>query len=258
MNTLIKKSDFIQSLEKGLNVISVFNSSNQQLTLTQVAKAVDLTRANARRVLLTLEHLHYVSSIDGKLFRLTPKVLCLGYSYLSSIPFREFAIPFMEALAAKVNESCSMAVLDEGEIVYVARVQTKRIMSISLAVGSRLPVHATSMGAVLMASMEPKEVDRAVRGYRFEVYTPHTIRNKRKYIERINEVRKKGWAISDQELEIGIRSIACPLKDKNGKTIAALNISGHTSRVTAKEMTTNYLPTLKETVSKIEEALHKL
>ena len=239
-------------------MISVFNSNNQQLTLTQVAKAVDLTRANARRVLLTLQHLQYVSSTDGKLFRLAPKVLSLGYSYLSSIPFREFAIPYMEALAAKVNESCSMAVSDGGEIVYVARVQTKRIMSISLAVGSRLPMHATSMGAVLMASMTTKEVEKAIANYRFEKHTAFTISNKTKYVQRINHVRKQGWALSDQELEIGIRSIACPLKDKNGKTVAALNISGHTSRVTAKEMITKYLPALRETILKIEEALHKL
>lgn len=257
MTARIKKSDFVQSLEKGLKVIAAFDSHHPRQTLTQAAKAVKLTRANARRILLTLEHLGYVSAQDGRLFNLTPKVLCLGYAYLSGLTFREIAQPFMEALADKVNESCSMSVLDGKEIVYVARVHTKRIMTISLGIGSRLPIHATSMGAMLMAGMDTADMQKAVAGYKFVSFTPHTITGRKKFIQHINKVRELGWALSDQELEIGVRSVACALKDKHGRTLAALNISGHASRVSTKEMVENFLPALKDTVSKIEGALDK-
>lgn len=258
MSTAIKKSDFIQSLEKGLKVIAVFDRDHPELTLTQVAKAVDLTRANARRILLTLEYLGYVSCADGKLFKLTPKVLCLGYSYLSSLSFQELAQPYMEDLADIVNESCSMSVLEGKDIVYVARVQTKRIMTIALGIGTRLPVHATSMGRVLIAGMAPGEMEKYIEELDFEAFTPYTLVDKLKFTERVHLVKARSWALSDQELEIGIRSIAHALRDKNGKILAAINISGHASRVSKEEMIERFLPALKETVSKIENALHQL
>ncbi|HAS40249.1 MAG TPA: IclR family transcriptional regulator [Microscillaceae bacterium] len=251
----IKKTDFIQSLEKGLNVITAFDHEHAAMTLTQVAKKLDLTRANARRILLTLEHLGFVSSVDGKLFSLTPKVLCLGYSYMSSLSYRELAQPYMEALAAEVNESCSMSVLDDREIVYVARVQTKRIMTIALGVGTRLPVQAASMGKVLLAGLEQEALQNLIKALNFEAFTSHTLIDPKAFIAHIQEVRQQGWALSDQELEIGVRSVACPLKDKDGKTLAALNISGHASRVTKEEMLDKFLPALQNTVAKIEQAL---
>ena len=254
----IKKSDFIQSLEKGLNVIAIFDSEHQAMTLTEVAKKVGLTRANARRILLTLQYLDYVKYKDGKLFSLTAKVLCLGYSFLSSLSFKELAQPYIQALAMDINESCSMSVLDGKDIVYVARFQTKRIMTISLSIGSRLPLHATSMGRVLMSGLAQNDLEKVLDNLELEAYTPHTITNKQELGDRINLVKERGWALADQELEIGVRSIACPVKDKDGKTIAALNISGHASRVTKEEMIENYLPTLKRTVKEIENALHKL
>ncbi len=254
----IKKSDFIQSLEKGLNVIAIFDNDHQRMTLTEVAKKVGLTRANARRILLTLQHLGYVDYEDGKHFSLKAKVLCLGYSYLSSLSLNELAHPFIQALVKDINESCSMTVLDGTDIVYIARVQTKRIMTISLGIGSRLPVHATSMGRVLLSGLALNDLDKVLDKITFEAYTPHTITNKQELFECINLVREEGWAMVDQEFEIGVRSIACLVKDKYGKTLAALNISGHASRVTKKEMIKNYLPPLKKTVEQIESALHKL
>lgn len=257
MNKEIKKSDFVQSLEKGLNVITAFDMDHEQMTLSDVAKKVDLTRANARRILLTLQHLGYVTSLDGKLFSLSPKVLSLGYSYLSGLPFRELAQPYMQELAKEINESCSMSVLDQSDIVYIARVHTKRIMTISLGIGTRLPAHATSMGKVLLSSLDPMESAKLIGQMKFEELTPFTL-SKNAFIQHLDVVRKQGWAISDQELEIGVRSIACPIRDKKGKVIAAINISGHASRVTLEDLVKKYLSALKDKVEKIEQALVNL
>ena len=254
----IKKSDFIHSLEKGLNVIAAFDAEYQEMTLTEVSKKVGLTRANARRILLTLQHLGYVKCEAGKLFSLTAKVLCLGYSFLSSLSFKELAQPYMRTLAWDINESCSMSVLDGMDIVYIARVQTKRIMTISLDIGTRLPIHATSMGRVLMSGLSPSDLERVLDKIELEAFTPHTITKKQALVKRINLVKRRGWALADQELEIGVRSIACPVRDKDGKITAALNISGHASRVTKEEMIEKYLPPLKKTIEEMENALHKL
>lgn len=254
MEKEIKKVDFVQSLEKGLNVIRAFNVDHVQMSVSDVAKKVDLTRANARRLLLTLQHLGYVTSPDSKLFSLTPKVLCLGYSYLSGLPFRELAQPYMQELAHEVNESCSLSVLDHKDIVYIARVHTKRIMTISLGVGTRLPAYATSMGKVLLSYLDPPESTKLIRTIKFEKLTPFTIAEN-KFPQHLEQVKKQGWATSDQELEVGVRSIACAVRDKKGKAIAAMNISGHASRVSLEDLKTKYLPRLKETTKKIELAL---
>jgi IclR family pca regulon transcriptional regulator len=254
MSKAIKKSDFVQSLEKGLNVIRAFDANDVQMTLSDVAKKVALTRANARRILLTLQRLDYVTSLDSKLFFLSPKVLCLGYSYLSGLPFRELARPYMQELANEVNESCSLSVLDVTDIVYIARVHTKRIMTISLGVGTRLPAYATSMGKVLLSSLDPMDASKLISSIAFKELTPFTL-SKNKFLKHLDEVRKQGWATSDQELEIGVRSIACPVHDKRGKIIAAMNISGHASRVSLEELRVDYFPRLKAKTDRLEQAL---
>ena len=258
MEKKIKKSDFIQSLEKGLKVITVFDSNNEELTLTDVAKKVGLTRANARRILLTLEYLGYVKSRDNKMFSLTAKVLSLGYSFLSSLSFRELAQPYMQQLAAEVQESCSMSVLEDKQIVYIARVHTKRIMTIALGIGTRLPLHATSMGKVLLASKNEQERNTILADCNFESYTDKTITDRNVFLEELQKVCTQGWAMADQELELGVRSIACPIRDSNGETVAALNISGHAGRVSLEEMKEKFLPALQTTVQKIENALKSL
>jgi IclR family pca regulon transcriptional regulator len=254
MSKAIKKSDFVQSLEKGLNVIRAFDANDVQMTLSDVAKKVALTRANARRILLTLQRLDYVTSLDSKLFFLSPKVLCLGYSYLSGLPFRELARPYMQELANEVNESCSLSVLDVTDIVYIARVHTKRIMTISLGVGTRLPAYATSMGKVLLSGLDPMDASKLISSIAFKELTPFTL-SKNKFLKHLDEVRKQGWATSDQELEIGVRSIACPVHDKKGKIIAAMNISGHASRVSLEELRVDYFPRLKAKTDRLEQAL---
>lgn len=254
MSEEIKKSDFIQSLEKGLNVISAFGFENEQMTITETANKVGLTRANARRVLLTLQHLGYINCTDGKKFSLSPKVLCLGYSYLSGLPFRELALPIMEELTAQLNESCSMSVLDKDEIVYVARVHTKRIMTINLAVGTRLPVYAASMGKILLAGLPENEAIQQIKDMKFEAFTEKTW-TQDQLIKRLPTIREQGYAIADEEIEIGVRSIAGPIKDKNGKVVSALNISGHASRVSVEDLEKEYLPVLKHFSEKIENSL---
>ena len=253
----IQKTDFVQSLEKGLKVLQAFDAEDAEMTLSDVAKKVDLTRANARRILLTLQHLGFVNCRSGKMFSLAPKVLSLGYSYLSSLPFRELALPYMQELTKELNESCSMSVLDQMDIVYIARVQTKRIMTISLAVGTRLPAIATSMGKVLLAGLKQEEVEKKLASIEFEAFTPKSL-TRTDFLNQLEEVRAQGWAIADEELEVGVRSLAVPVRDKNNKIIAALNISGHASRVSVEDMKNSFLPALQRTVSEIEKALNLL
>ncbi len=250
----IKKSDFVQSLEKGLKVIHAFTDEETELTLTEVAGIVGLTRANARRILLTLKHLGYVSCPDNKYFRLTPKVLSLGYSYLSGLPFRELAMPYLQEVTHKVNESCSMSVLDGHDIVYVARVHTERIMRMALAIGTRLPVYCTSMGKAMMAHLPERKLKNLFDELDFQQFTPKTL-SKTEIKEQLGLVRKQGFAVADEELEIGVRSIAVPIFDHSGDAVAAINISGHASRVTIEEMKSQYLPVIRAAVDQIENAL---
>lgn len=259
MEQEIKKSDFVQSLEKGLNVIRVFDQDNTRMTLTEVAKRVDLTRANARRILLTLQFLGYVkSSVDGKYFSLSPKILDLGYSYLSSLGLPEIAKPYMEKLAAQVQESCSLSTNEGHDIIYIARVQTKRIMTISLGVGTRLPIHCTSMGRVIVSQMPSEEREKLMDKIELKAYSSKTITNRALWKKEIMKIKEQGWGLVDQELEEGVRSIAVPIIDSRNCTIAALNISGHASRVSVEEMINRFLPQLQDCADKINLALSKL
>src|SRR5262245_27969029 len=203
-------------------VIQVFSRERPALTLSEVARLTDMTRATARRILLTLEKLGHVRS-DGRLFSLTPRVLTLGWAYLSSLNLWEVAQPLMEDLVSETGESCSAATLDLPEIVYVARVPTGRIMTISLGIGARLPAHCTSMGRVLLADLDGQEFERYLAGEPFDRYTKHTIVGPERLRVEIAKVRRQGWAFVDQELEIGLRSIAAPIRGSDGRTIAALN-----------------------------------
>lgn len=245
-------SDFIQSLERGLAVINSFSSEHRAQTLSEVAQRTGLTRATARRILLTLAELGYVSQ-TGRLFSLTPKVLDLGYSFLSSLHVVELAQGPMERLVEAVKESSSMSVLDGPEIVYVARVPTTRIMTISLALGSRLPAYPTSMGRVLLAGLPDDEFDGYLAGTDLAALTPHTVTDKRKFRSLIGRVREEGYALVDQELEEGVRSIAAPISNDRGRVIAAMNVSGHASRVSVQRMRAEFLPRLLEAASEISE-----
>jgi IclR family pca regulon transcriptional regulator len=244
----------LQSLERGIAVIQIFSSGRPALTLSEVARLTGITRATARRILLTLEKLGYVRS-DERLFSLTPRVLALGWAYLSSLNLWEIAQPFMEQLVEKTEESSSAATLDLPEIVYVARVPTRRIMAISLSVGSRLPAHATSMGHVLLADLHSDELERYLANEPRERYTEQTITDADALRAELANVREQGWSFVDEELEIGLRSIAAPITGHSGRTIAALNVSAAAARVSIDEFHERFRPAILETTSLISSSL---
>jgi IclR family transcriptional regulator, pca regulon regulatory protein len=248
--------DFVQSLERGLAVIEAFSAKNPRLTLSEVARTTGLTRAASRRFLLTLQQLGFVDS-DGREFFLTPRVLRLGYTYLSSTPFWDLAQTHIEELVDRLHESSSISVLDRDEIVYVARVPTKRIMTISLNVGTRLPAYPTSMGRVLLAGMTDDQLDGYLKRVTLEPLTDHTETDPSAIRDAIIRVREQGWALVDQELEDGVRSIAAPLIGSNGRVIGAVNISAHATRSTLDTLRKQFLPVLMETTSKINEDLSR-
>jgi IclR family pca regulon transcriptional regulator len=222
-------------------VIRALSAPGPGRTLADVARATSLTRAAARRFLLTLERLGYVRS-DGRLFSLTPRVLELGYAYLSSLELPELAQPHLQALVERVHESSSVSVLDGDDVVYVARVPTAaRIMTVTISVGTRFPAARTSMGRVLLAGLEPAEL--AAR----DVPPPLG--------EELQRVREQGWALVDQELEQGLRSVAAPIHDAAGAVVAAVNLSTHASRRTVEEIRDDLLGPLRETAARIEADL---
>ena len=245
---------YVQSFARGLAVIRSFSAQSPRQTLSEVAGRAQLTRAGARRILLTLQTLGYVQS-DGKLFRLTPRILDLGFAYLSSLPLWNLAEPVMEELVGQIKESCSAAVLDGTDIVYVLRVPTHKIMSISLGVGSRLPAYCTSMGRMLLSALTPEAMMKVLQASERTVRTRFTVTDVDELAAKIAQVRQQGWALVDQELEEGLVSMAAPVTDRAGQTIAAINISGQANRTSAKVMQETMLPLLLATAQSISTRL---
>ncbi|TAM92848.1 MAG: IclR family transcriptional regulator [Jatrophihabitans sp.] len=252
-DTPARNSEFVQSLERGLAVIRAFDDEHPELTLSDVARTTGLTRAAARRFLLTLVDLGYVRT-DGRLFALRPRVLELGYAYLSSLGLPEVALPHMEALVAQVHESSSLCVLDGADIAYVARVPTRRIMTVAITVGTRFPAYATSMGRVLLAGLTPEALDAHLRDVELTELTPKTITRPDRLRAALSRVRAHGYALVDQELEVGLRSIAVPVH-VDGRVVAALNVSMHASRGSSDAARRQLLPLLRETAGAIDADL---
>jgi IclR family pca regulon transcriptional regulator len=248
---------FVQSLERGLTVIRAFDAEHPQLTLSEVARATRLTRAAARRFLLTLVDLGYVST-DGRLFGLTPRVLELGYAYLSSLTLAEVAEPHLERLVAEVHESSSMCVLDGDDIIYVARVPTSRIMTVSISVGTRFPAYATSMGRVMLAALPEDQLEAYLARVDFRPPTPRTITTPPALRSELSRVRGRGWALVDQELEDGLRSVAAPVRDGSGRVVAAVNLSAHASRTSLESLRHDLLPHLLDATARINADLRSL
>jgi IclR family transcriptional regulator, pca regulon regulatory protein len=246
--------EFVASLARGLAVVRAFSRDAREMTLSEVAQKTGLTRAAARRFLLTLEALGYVA-IDGRRFRLTPKVLDLGFSYLSSMDLWDVAMPYMEEVSATIHESCSASVLEGCDIVYVARVPTKRIMSVALSIGARLPAIATSMGRVLLAQQDDESLARHLATCPIRRHTAHTVTDAADLREILRTVRRQGWCLVDQELEEGLISIAVPLRNQRGRVLAAMNVSTHASRTAAAEVASGYLPVLQHAARRIAAAL---
>lgn len=241
---------FVQAFARGLRVIQAFDGRARELTLTEVAEAAGLTRAGARRILLTLEHLGYVR-LDGRAFSLTARILSLGYPYLTSLPFWNFAEPVMEGLVQQVHESCSAAVLDGTEIVYVLRVPTQKIMAINLSIGSRLPAYCTSMGRVLLAGLDAAEAHDVLKRSDLRALTSRSETRITRLRAIVDDTRTHGWALVDQELEEGLISLAVPIVGASGRTIAAMNISGQANRTPAAEMKKRFLGPLQAAARRI-------
>jgi IclR family transcriptional regulator, pca regulon regulatory protein len=249
-----RPAHFVQSLERGLEVIRAFDADHPQLTLSDVARSAGITRAAARRFLLTLAELGYVRA-DGRWFSLTPRVLELGYAYLSSLSLPEVAEPHLERLVADVRESSSVSVLDGADIVYVARVPVSRIMTVAINVGTRFPAYATSMGRVLLAGLPPEALDAYLADVRLGRLSRHTMTSPTDLRAELEQVRRQGWAMVDQELEEGLRSVAAPVRDRLGRVVAAVNLSTHASRTSLEAIRRHLVPPLLETAARIEADL---
>jgi IclR family pca regulon transcriptional regulator len=246
--------NYVQSFARGLQVIRSFSATAPRQTLSEVAAATGLTRAGARRILLTLQSLGYVET-DGKRFGLTARILELGFAYLSSMPIWNRAEPVMEALVRQVKESCSAAVLDGTDIVYVLRVQTHKIMRINLSVGTRLPAYCTSLGRMLLADLDDATVRERLEASDRTALTRYTITDVDTLVTKVAQARRQGWCLMNQELEEGLISIAAPVTDRNGRIVAALNISGQANRTSAKVMQETMLPGLRAAAAEISRLL---
>ncbi|WP_405645203.1 IclR family transcriptional regulator C-terminal domain-containing protein [Streptomyces sp. NBC_00019] len=246
--------EFIESLARGLTVLTAFGEGRASLTLTEVAKATGLARATARRALITYEHLGLVTATPHRTFTLTPRVLSLGFPPLSRTSLPEIATPHLAGLTSRIHESASVAVLTPPgeEIQYTARVATNRVMSVNLTVGTRLPAYATSMGRVLLADLPAAE--RTLGELR--PLTSRTLTDPRALAQALTDVRTQGYALVDEELEEGLRSIAVPVRDRTGRVVAALNTAMHTTRRTPAECVTDLLPELRATATAIERDFH--
>ena len=237
--------NFMTSLARGLAVIQAFSQRRHHLTISQVSTTTGLSRAAVRRCLYTLSKLGFAGSDDNRHFFLRPRILALGHSYISSMPLATAAQPVLEHISHLLHESCSIATLDGVEIVYIARANVTRIMSIDLGVGSRLPAFCTSMGRAILANLPPEELESVLARVEFKRYTERTITNPAKLTQALRQIRRDGYSIIDQELEHGLRSMAVPIQNPGGKVVAALNIGAHAQRVSIQEMQTKFLPHLR-------------
>ncbi|MFZ6776261.1 IclR family transcriptional regulator domain-containing protein [Undibacterium sp. Ji83W] len=234
---------FMTSLARGLAVVRAFSDSRKPQTIANISQKTGIPRAAVRRCLHTLRELGYV---DAELnnFSLRPKVLTLGYSYLSSTPLTVSAQPYLNNISRSLNESSSLAVLDDDEVLYVARAATSRVMSVALNTGSRLPAYCTSLGRVMLAHLSPDELDKYLGRTRLRPMTENTIVNQKRLREVLVGVRQAGYAINDEELELGLRSIAVPVRGASGTVLAALNVGAQASRVSVKQLENEFLPVL--------------
>jgi IclR family transcriptional regulator, pca regulon regulatory protein len=249
-----RNGDFVRALDRGLAVIRAFGQDQERLTLSEVARSTGLTRSAARRFLLTLVELGYVRS-NGREFSLRPRVLELGYAFLSGMSFLEVAQPHVEEMVTALQESATVGVLDGDEVVCVLRVPARRIMIVAIAVGTRLPAYATSMGRVLLAGLEPEEFERYLDRLRLEPLTSHTVSDVDELRTVIVQTRERGYALVDQELEEGLRSVGVPIRDPSGRVIAGLAVPAHASVQSMDDLRAVLLPRLRATAEQMEADL---
>lgn len=237
--------NFMTSLARGLAVIQAFSDGKRQFTNSQLSAKTGLSRAAVRRCLYTLMKLGFAASDDSRHFYLSPRILALGHSYISSMPIASAAQPVLEHVSRQLHESCSIATLDGLDIIYIARASVTRIMSVDLRVGSRLPAFCTSMGRVLLANLPPEEQEACIARIDFVSMTERTVRSPEKLRQILKLVRRNGYAIVDQELELGLRSMAVPIQSPAGRVVAALNVGAHAQRISIQDLQVRFLPHLQ-------------
>jgi IclR family pca regulon transcriptional regulator len=249
-----KSGEFIQSLDRGLSVIRAFSNERDMLSLADVARLTNLSRAAVRRSLLTLEALGYVGSRRNR-FYLRPRVLDLGYAFLSSSSAIDVTQDQLRRLSAKINESVSACEYDDGDVVYVARAAAETILPIRLGIGRRLPAFCTSTGRVLISEFSADQLDEFFEKYPREKLSPATITDEAELRDRIAQVREQGWSLNNQEVDMGARSIAAPVVGADGQYLSAVNISVSTSRVSVDQLRDEFLPILLDATAKISADL---
>jgi IclR family pca regulon transcriptional regulator len=246
--------EFLEALARGLRVIEAFGRDRRQLTLSDAARAVELPRASVRRTLHTLVQLGYAET-DGRMFKLTPRVLTLAGSYLLSNPLSEILQPAVERISAEIKEACSTAVLDGDDVVMITHASPNRLMAVSAQIGLRLSAHASSLGRVILAALDDRALDKHLARIKPAKLTPATVTDKSEIRKAILKARHDGYSLVDQEVELGFRSISVPLRRFDGKVVAALNIGIHTERGTPAMMLKTFLPVLTEASNRLQRQL---
>jgi IclR family pca regulon transcriptional regulator len=254
MSKIEKDGDMMGGFAKGLAVIEAFDEDHDALSIADVSRLTGLDRATARRCLLTLLKGGYAST-DGRLFTLTPRVLRLGYAYLAAAPLPRRLQPFIERLSETTKESASAAIMDGSDVIYVARAAQKRVMSVALNIGSRLPAYCSSMGRVLLAALPPEEARALIEGSERQALTAKTLTDVDDLMAELEKVRRRGYALVDQELELGLRSIAVPIVTTGGQVVAALNTGAQAARASSARLKTEVLPLLLDVQAQLRQVL---
>jgi IclR family pca regulon transcriptional regulator len=247
-------TDFIESLDRGLRVLELFGGGQQPMTLSDLAKAADLPRATARRILFTLERAGFVAS-DGKLFRLTPRVLVLASAYLASNHVVSVLQPALDRLSSDAQEISSMAILDGNDVVFIARASPTRVFSSGIDIGYRLPAFCTSVGRVLLSRLSDDELVASLDAMDLAPLTPFTVTDKKRLLQAIRSDRAQDYSLVDREAEPGFRSISVPVRRYDGTIVAAINMGAHVDRVSASEMIERFLPPLREAAASVKSLL---
>ena len=247
--------NFMTSLARGLAVIHAFQERKRHLTIAQISHRTEIPRAAVRRCLHTLMKLGYVTT-DGRTYSLLPKVLTLGHAYLSSTPMALTAQPILDRLSEQLHETCSVATLEGDEVLYIARSATPlRLISVDLSVGSRLPAYCTSMGRILLAALDDAALQDYFERADLQIKTSRTLHTPEKLLPCLEQIRQQGWCVVDQELEVGLRSLAVPVLDASGQVMAAMNVGTHASRITRQELERRFLPLLLKASQELSSKL---
>ena len=252
-NDPAEQADFVTALARGLAVIRAFGAHSSRMSLAEVARQVELPRATVRRSLITLETLGYVET-DGKTFMLTPQVLSLGHSYLTSMPVTRAVRPHLEKMSALLDEGSSASILDHGDAVFVARVPVRRVF-ISEPTGSRFPAYCTSMGRVLLAAQSDEKIEEYLAHIEPHAYTLRTITNPAKIRDAIFEARTASYSIVEEELDVGVIAISVPIKDAHDRTVAAISVVSHVDRSTSAQMIDRFLPPMRDAARELRAQL---